>query len=53
MSPGASLYGSPPDKHSDDGVVWASVIAVLFVAFAVISFAVDLSVTLLSLPAGG
>ena len=58
MSPGASLpdaslYDSPPDKHGDHDFVWALVIAILFVAVAAISFAVDQSVTLSSLPAGG
>ena len=50
MSPGASIYGSPPDKARDHGVAWASVIAILFVVVAALSFAVDQSVTL-SLPA--
>jgi hypothetical protein len=50
MSPGASIYGSPPDKEHDHGVAWASVIAILFAAVAALSFAVDQSVTL-SLPA--
>jgi hypothetical protein len=53
MSPGASLYESPPDKHSDHHIVLALVIAILFVAVAAISFAVDQSVTLSSLSAGG
>jgi hypothetical protein len=51
MSPGTSLYGSPPDKEHDHGVAWASVIAILFAAVAAVSFAVDQSVTLSSLPA--
>jgi hypothetical protein len=37
--------------HRDQGVLWASVIAALFVAVAAISFAIDQSVTLSSLPA--
>ena len=49
MSPGTSLYGSPPDKEHDHGVAWAAVIAILFAAVAALSFAVDQSVTL-SLP---
>ena len=51
MSPGASLFGSPPDvRREPGGVAWASVIAILFAAIATISFAVDQSVTLSSLP---
>ena len=51
MSPGAFLYHSPPDARRDpSGVVWASVIAILFAAIATISFAVDQSVTLSNLP---
>ena len=49
MNPHASTYGSPPDKERDHGVAWASVIAILFVVVAALSFAVDQSVTL-SLP---
>jgi hypothetical protein len=52
MSPGASLYHSPPDdRRNARGVAWASVIAILFAAIAAISFAVDQSVTLSSLHA--
>ena len=50
MSPGASLYGSPPNKERDHGVAWASAVAILFAVVAALSFAVDQSVTL-SLPA--
>jgi len=50
MSPGASLSDGPPDARREPGVAWASVIAILFVAIAAISFAVDQSVTLSSLP---
>jgi hypothetical protein len=51
MSRGASWYDLPPNEHRDPrGVAWASVIAILFVAFAAISFAVDQSVTLSGLP---
>jgi hypothetical protein len=54
MSPGASSYGLTPDKPQEDGgVALALVIAILFVAVAAISFAVDQSVTLSSLPTGG
>jgi len=52
MSPGASLYHSRSDERRDpSGVAWASVIAILFAAISAISFAVDQSVTLSSLPA--
>ena len=51
MNQGASWYDVPSDEHRDPpGVAWASVIAILFVAIAAISFAVDQSVTLSSLP---
>jgi hypothetical protein len=46
MSPGASTYHWPPAKRRDRrGLVWPSVIAILFATFAAISFAVDQSVT--------
>ena len=52
MSPGASFYDGSTDSRGDPGgVAWASVIAILFAAVAAISFAVDQSVTLSSLPA--
>ena len=52
MGPGASLYDlRTGDRRDPGGVAWASVIAILFVAIAAISFAVDQSVTLSSLPA--
>jgi hypothetical protein len=51
MSPGAFLYGLQRHKrHDDGGVAWASVIAILFAAVAAVSFVVDQSVTLSSLP---
>ena len=51
MSPGATLYEMPPAKRRDPaGIAWASVIAIVFVAVAAISFAVDQNVTLSSLP---
>ena len=52
MGPGASLYGLPPNERRDaGGTGWALVIAMLFATVAAISFAVDQSVTLSSLPA--
>jgi len=51
MSPGAFLYHSPPEaRRADSSIAWASVVAILFAAIAAISFAVDQSVTLSSLP---
>ena len=46
MSPGASSFRWP--THRDNGragIMWPSVIAILFATFAAISFAVDQSVT--------
>lgn len=50
MSPGAPTIRWPADRHHRAGIVWPSVIAILFATFAAISFAVDQSVTLSSLP---
>jgi hypothetical protein len=51
MNPGTSWYDLPPNEPRDPrGVAWASVIAILFAALAAISFAVDQSVTLSSIP---
>ena len=48
MSPGASM-----DRVSQmrRGIIWPSVIAILFATFAAISFAVDQSVDLTTFPA--
>ena len=54
MSPGASVFHPPPRERGDDhghGAFWATAIPILFALVAVISFAVDQSVTLSSLPA--
>ena len=52
MSPGAFWHHLRSDDRRDQsGVAWALVAAILFVAIAAISFAVDQSVTLSSLPA--
>ena len=46
MSPGASSFRWPAHQaHSRSGIIWPSVIAILFATFAAISFAVDQSVT--------
>jgi hypothetical protein len=46
MSPGAGSFRWPTHQaHDRAGLVWPSVIAVLFATFAAISFAVDQSVT--------
>jgi hypothetical protein len=51
MTPSASMNTSwPGEPHRDNGVLWASLIALLFAAVAATSFAVDQSVTLSSLP---
>jgi hypothetical protein len=51
MSPGASWHHLRSDDGGDQNVAWAVVIAILFLAIAATSFAVDQSVTLSSLPA--
>ena len=52
MSRGAFLHYVPPHRRGEEvGVIWASVVAVLFAAVAALSFAVDQSVTLSPLPA--
>ena len=52
MNPGASLYDVPPDddRRGPGAVAWATVVAILFAAIAALSFALDQSVTLSSLP---
>lgn len=50
MGPGASLYGWSYGGRSRGSVVWPSVIAILFAALSVASFAVDQSVTLSTMP---
>ena len=46
MSPGAPSFPSPSAGRRDrGGIVWPSVIAILFATFATLSFAVDQSVT--------
>jgi len=42
MGPGASIFDRPLARPGDRrGMVWSSVIAILFATFAAISFAVD------------
>jgi hypothetical protein len=54
MSPGAFVVEWLHDhRRGHDGVVWPSVVAILFAALAVASFAVDHSVTLSTLPGSG
>ena len=43
MSPGAPTFRWP--SQGPGGVVWPSVVAILFATFATISFAVDQNVT--------
>lgn len=46
MGPGAASFRWPSNQaHGRAGVIWPSVIAILFATFAAISFAVDQSVT--------
>jgi hypothetical protein len=46
MSPGASSFRWPTNRAPGrGGVIWPSVVAILFATFAAISFAVDQSVT--------
>jgi hypothetical protein len=46
MIPSASIHGRADRPHGDHRILWAYVIAALFVAVAAISFAVDQSLTL-------
>ena len=51
MSPGASWYHSRSNgRREQNGVAWALAAAILFVAIAALSFAIDQSVTLSNLP---
>jgi hypothetical protein len=46
MSPGASTIRWPGNRgHDGGGVIWPSLVAILFATFATISFAVDQNVT--------
>lgn len=46
MGPGASGFRWPTHQvNGQGGIIWPSVIAILFATFAAISFAVDQSVT--------
>jgi len=51
MSPGAFYSPFRRDARDRRGVALATVVAILFATVAAISFAVDMSVTLSSLPA--
>ncbi len=52
MSPGASLSNLPPEHRRDrTATAWAAVIAIVFLAIAAASFAIDQTVTLSSHPA--
>ena len=51
MTPSASMNVSEPNqRRRERGVLWASVVALLFAAVAALSFALDQTVTLSSLP---
>jgi hypothetical protein len=51
MSPGAFFSPFSRDARDRRGIALATVIAILFATVAAVSFAVDISVTLSSLPA--
>jgi hypothetical protein len=51
MSPGAAYSPFSKDARDRRGTALATVVAILFATVAAISFAVDISVTLSSLPA--
>lgn len=52
MTPSASVnLHRPGERRDQHGIAWALVIAVLFAALAALSFALDQTVTLSSLPA--
>lgn len=51
MTPSASMHlFNAREPQGDRGVLWASVVAILFAAVAAISFAVDQTVTLCASP---
>ncbi|HEX6442283.1 MAG TPA: hypothetical protein VF007_08860 [Stellaceae bacterium] len=51
MTPGASIdMNRPGGRRTERGILWASIVAVLFAAVAALSFALDQTVTLSSLP---
>ena len=51
MTPGASMdMNRPGGRRTEHGILWASIVAVLFAAVAALSFALDQTVTLSSLP---
>ena len=48
MSPGVFLHHlAAQERHAEHSLAWASAVTILFAAVAAISFAVDLSVTLI------
>jgi hypothetical protein len=52
MNPGTSFHFFHRAVHSESSsTAWAAIIAILFAVIAAVSFAVDQSVTLSSLPA--
>lgn len=51
MTPSASMdMNKPGGRRAEHGILWASIVAVLFAAVAALSFALDQTVTLSSLP---
>jgi hypothetical protein len=51
MNPGTSFHFFHRGAHGESSTTWAAIIAILFAVIAAVSFAVDQSVTLSSLPA--
>jgi hypothetical protein len=51
MGPGASGNRSVKDRRrTSSGIIWPSVVAILFATFAAISFAVDQTVSIAAFP---
>jgi hypothetical protein len=51
MTPSASMdINKPGGRRTEHGMLWASIVAVLFAAVAALSFALDQTVTLSSVP---
>jgi hypothetical protein len=51
MTPSASMdMNKSGGRGTEHGILWASVVALLFAALAALSFAIDQTVTLSSLP---
>jgi len=51
MNPGTSFHFFHRGARGESSTTWAAIIAILFAVIAAVSFAVDQSITLSSLPA--